>query len=231
MSATGTYASVVTSPATTTRPVVTSVSTATRLCGSSARSASRTESLIWSAILSGCPSVTDSDVKRRPVTPFTLPTSPPGDRGVQDPMGQDVLRPGVRAVGHDPASVLAEQGDLVVLAAEHLVAADRVQDQQVAALACELGAAEGHELVLVDRRLGREPHDHLVRVLAGLDEPAEHVGGLHEGEGGALVAGLLDLDVTDPGRREVRRCSGHHHDVRVLGRAGHRCTELGGAAH
>src|SRR5689334_2568299 len=39
-----------------------SVSHATRLIGSSARTASRTESEIWSAILSGWPSVTDSDV-------------------------------------------------------------------------------------------------------------------------------------------------------------------------
>src|SRR3954454_14504982 len=64
----GAYASVVTSPATTTSPVVSSVSTATRLFGSPASSASRTVSLIWSAILSGCPSVTDSEVKRRPAT-------------------------------------------------------------------------------------------------------------------------------------------------------------------
>ena len=39
-----------------------SVSQATRPFGSSARTASRTESEIWSAILSGWPSVTDSDV-------------------------------------------------------------------------------------------------------------------------------------------------------------------------
>src|SRR5665213_1425209 len=58
-----TYVSVVISPATTTRPVVISVSQATRLIGSSWSTASRTESEIWSAILSGCPSVTDSDVK------------------------------------------------------------------------------------------------------------------------------------------------------------------------
>src|SRR5439155_18456178 len=58
-----TYVSVVISPATTTRPVVMSVSQATRLIGSSLRTASRTESEIWSAILSGWPSVTDSDVK------------------------------------------------------------------------------------------------------------------------------------------------------------------------
>ena len=50
------------SPATTHRPVVTSVSHATRPYGSSASTASSTLSLIWSAILSGWPSVTDSDV-------------------------------------------------------------------------------------------------------------------------------------------------------------------------
>ncbi len=61
----GAYALVVTSPATCTRPVVISVSTATRDDGSSRRSASRIVSLIWSAILSGWPSVTDSEVKRR----------------------------------------------------------------------------------------------------------------------------------------------------------------------
>src|SRR4051812_37631803 len=59
-----TYVSVVISPATTTRPVVISVSHATRPYGSSRSTASSTESEIWSAILSGWPSVTDSDVKR-----------------------------------------------------------------------------------------------------------------------------------------------------------------------
>src|SRR3954466_9401432 len=59
------YVSVVTSPATTTRPVVISVSHATRPVGSSLRTASSTASEIWSAILSGCPSVTDSELKRK----------------------------------------------------------------------------------------------------------------------------------------------------------------------
>src|SRR5665647_1847319 len=60
-----TYASVVTSPATTTSPVVTRVSTATRLLGSWVSNSSSTESAIESATLSGWPSVTDSDVNRR----------------------------------------------------------------------------------------------------------------------------------------------------------------------
>ena len=55
---------VVISPATTTRPVVISVSQATREFGSPASAASRMASEIWSAILSGCPSVTDSEVNR-----------------------------------------------------------------------------------------------------------------------------------------------------------------------
>src|SRR3954449_13233062 len=59
-----TYVLVEISPETTTRPVFTSVSQATRPIGSSLRTASRTPSEIWSAILSGWPSVTDSDVNR-----------------------------------------------------------------------------------------------------------------------------------------------------------------------
>src|SRR5919198_5350115 len=59
-----TYVSVVISPDTTTSPVFTSVSQATRPPGSSRSTASRTPSEIWSAILSGWPSVTDSEVNR-----------------------------------------------------------------------------------------------------------------------------------------------------------------------
>src|ERR1700722_5451082 len=56
------------SPATTIRPVVSRVSHATREYGSPARAASTTASEIWSAILSGWPSVTDSEVKRNPLS-------------------------------------------------------------------------------------------------------------------------------------------------------------------
>src|SRR5947208_5860864 len=65
-----TYTFVVISPATTTRPVVISVSQATRPSGSSARTASSTESEIWSATLSGCPSVTDSEVNENERAPI-----------------------------------------------------------------------------------------------------------------------------------------------------------------
>ena len=60
-----TYEFVVISPNTKTNPVVTDVSHATRAIGSLAKIASKIESEIWSAILSGCPSVTDSDVNKR----------------------------------------------------------------------------------------------------------------------------------------------------------------------
>src|SRR3989344_3664476 len=53
---------VVSSPATTQTPLVTSASTATRPRGSSFSTASRMASEIWSQSLSGCPSVTDSEV-------------------------------------------------------------------------------------------------------------------------------------------------------------------------
>ena len=59
-----TYVLVVISPATKTTPVVTRVSHATRPNGSSVSTASSTASEIWSASLSGWPSVTDSEVNR-----------------------------------------------------------------------------------------------------------------------------------------------------------------------
>ena len=52
------------SPATNTNPVVTVVSQATLACGSFSKSASNIASDIWSHILSGCPSVTDSEVNK-----------------------------------------------------------------------------------------------------------------------------------------------------------------------
>ena len=64
MEAMSTYVLVVISPITSTSPVVVQVSHATRADGSSAIIASSTASDIWSQSLSGCPSVTDSDVNR-----------------------------------------------------------------------------------------------------------------------------------------------------------------------
>src|SRR5205823_6463037 len=71
-----TYVVVVISPDTTTSPVFTSVSHATRPNGSSRSTASSTPSEIWSATLSGCPSVTDSDVNRNSLSLSTVMGSP-----------------------------------------------------------------------------------------------------------------------------------------------------------
>ncbi len=56
------FAFVVISPVTSTNPVQAAVSQATRLIGSCAMQASKIASETASQILSGCPSVTDSDV-------------------------------------------------------------------------------------------------------------------------------------------------------------------------
>src|SRR6478735_556430 len=117
-----TYVLVDTSPATWTRPVVTSVSTATRPCGSSARIASRMLSEIWSQILSGWPSVTDSDVNRR-----SSVIDPPGSDGRDSgdgvrtsmPTAGDIRPPAV-ARGH--ASLSVTQAQLVLV---DLVKGDR----------------------------------------------------------------------------------------------------------
>src|SRR6202007_149263 len=72
MSWMSTYVDVEISPETTIKPVFTSVSHATRPYGSSCITASSTPSEIWSAILSGWPSVTDSEVNRNSLSPGWL---------------------------------------------------------------------------------------------------------------------------------------------------------------
>src|SRR3954454_23897979 len=177
MSAMSTYPAVVTSPAMCTCPVVISVSTATRLRGSCSSIASRIASLIWSAILSGWPSVTDSDVKRRRGTRCSLgrraePAAErpagryrrsstvrrsaaegalpaPAHRG-PDAGSDGVLAP-VRDLGHGPVGGQHHRG--VVRPAERLAGGDVVDHEEVAALAGQL----------------RPPvHEHVALVVAGL---------------------------------------------------------------
>src|SRR5512137_2758468 len=59
-----TNAWVVISPSSMTNPVLVATSQATRLIGSCSKHESRTASAIWSQILSGWPSVTDSEVNK-----------------------------------------------------------------------------------------------------------------------------------------------------------------------
>src|SRR4051812_21324780 len=130
-----TYALVVISPAITARPVVTRVSQATREAGSSASSASRTASEMASATLSGCPSVTDSEVKRlrscTAVSPRAL------ERKKEGPT------PCCRAYGRQPTASQKESGS--VRARQPIVEIRRIADR-VGQTAREL----------VPRLLGRE---------------------------------------------------------------------------
>src|ERR1035437_5001502 len=95
MRCTSTYVLVVISPATMQVPVVTSTSHGTRPVGSSVSTASSTASEIWSAILSGWPSVTDSEVKRnrRESAKVVLPT------------GYDLFQFNTRLVPFEPAAL------------------------------------------------------------------------------------------------------------------------------
>src|SRR3954469_6328555 len=152
-----THVLVLTSPEMWTWPVVIIVSTATRLCGSSLSMASRTASLIWSAILSGCPSVTDSDVNKR--RDMRLPGAVLGAGRAVDNAGSlsvDGCEPRHHEVPHNiaqrvlaaerhlgRAAVGAEHHGCVVRGVERSALTHLVDDEQVAALGAELGPAVG----------------------------------------------------------------------------------------
>src|SRR5690349_24250296 len=95
------WTSVEISPETTAMPVLTSVSQATRPPGSSPMIASRTPSEIWSATLSGCPSVTDSDVKRYSPSASGFEVMAGKTRGNLCSAGRSVLAPAVARAGDE----------------------------------------------------------------------------------------------------------------------------------
>src|ERR687883_1888009 len=104
-----TYVVVEISPETTTRPVLTSVSQATRPVGSSRITASRTPSEIWSAILSGWPSVTDSEVNRNSLSESCWVVIRPGRVQLAARLEVDYQRHALEAVAL-PQPVLEEVG-------------------------------------------------------------------------------------------------------------------------
>src|SRR4029077_20930705 len=132
------------------------VSTATRLPGSSLIIESRMASLIWSAILSGWPSVTDSEVKRRRAT-SALPSLwvtavslswtaaslavsgrfvQPRDDQVPYHVGQSFL---AAARDRRDGPVGSVDDRLVVRRAEPEPVPHRIHDEQVTALPGQLG--------------------------------------------------------------------------------------------
>ena len=86
-----------------------SVSQATRPCGSSARTASRTESEIWSAILSGWPSVTDSEVNRNERGAMRR-SKATGLRGAPPGLTRRVGRRPIRSPASSSSGVAGEDG-------------------------------------------------------------------------------------------------------------------------
>src|ERR671934_2716889 len=146
------------SPATRTSPVVTSVSHATRLFGSSASIASRTASEIWSASLSGCPSVTDSEEKRyrldMPAEDTPRSFTPRAEKlrdTIADRGRKFLFRPRAQhlvvAIARKDQRVIRRRGESGSLS-PHLV-----HDDEVEVLGLELAASRGFKLL----RLGREP--------------------------------------------------------------------------
>src|SRR5215217_3142158 len=204
ISAISTYPPVVTSPAMWTWPVVIRVSTATRLRGSWRSIASRIASLIWSAILSGWPSVTDSDVKRRrdtrclPATAggWTEPRLPPRLPALADDEHVAALArelgPGVGehvafvvpGLGGEPDDQLAGRalGDQL---GQHIgIACQRHAAGLATAVLLQLGGRRGLGPEVGD---GRAHHDDVGSVGLG-----EH--------GGAQLLGRADRDRPDPER-------------------------------
>src|ERR1051326_1816688 len=152
------------------------VSTATRLPGSSLIMESRTGSLIWSAILSGWPSVTDSDVKRRRAT-SALPSlwvtavslswaavslsapsllGQPGDDQIPHHVGEVFLGP-ARDRRHRPVGAVDDR--LVIRRADPELAPHRVDYEQVTTLPGQLSPRSGRGSI----GLRREPDQDLAR--------------------------------------------------------------------
>ena len=113
---------------------------------------------------------------------------------------------------------------------------DLVDDEQVAALAGQLGPGVLEHRALTVTGLGGEAHDHRRRrAPPGRDQPGEHVGVAHQGDGrGGLVGRtvgtghvrLLELVVGVAGRPEVGHRGGHDDDVGVAGGIRHRRLQL-----
>ena len=155
------------------------------------------------------------------------------------------LRLGCRA-GHvalmGPGQAVAEQQvDGVGVGPEGLVDPDLVGDEQVAALAGQLGPGQvEHRTGLVARLRGEPDDQRPVGRAAVLDQAGEDVGVANQLDGRrGLVRAAVDsggVGLLDLGRRvglgpEVGHRRRHHHDVGVLGSLGDGVLELERGAH
>src|SRR5215218_2085532 len=166
-----TNVSVEISPETTTRPVLTSVSHATRPVGSSRMTASSTPSEIWSATLSGCPSVTDSDVKRYSCWAKLVMR---GRLSVLAAAGLALVE-----VDDQRDAVHAEPGphpvlDVVRVVARYALAAVDLDREARRALADLRGVEQLQPVALLGRRLARLDRLAEEAVELGRRDPARH---------------------------------------------------------
>src|SRR5918996_163046 len=179
-----TYVSVVISPETRIRPVFTSVSQATRPAGSSASTASRTPSEIWSAILSGWPSVTDSEVKSNSLSDSC----------------RVVIRRGSLAARN--GRTVHERDALLVLHAEHRVAdPDRVERPDRGRAGGALAELGGDPVLVV---VLLEPHAGERLEPGTISPPVRGYPGALELQRGAAL-GLDHREVRDRGSADVRK--------------------------
>ena len=190
----------------------------------SSSTASRTESEIWSAILSGCPSVTDSDVKVwRVVTSLLLELSSPPEASARrmPPPGRCPPRRSItlskmawatssfevratsRHVPSEPRMVTA----LVSWSKPTCCAETSLATMRSTFLASKLGRGPARHVV----GLGREPDEHLPAATAPT-ELGQDVGRGLEHELGHPV-GLRQLGFGRRLQPEVRHRGRHHHDV------------------
>src|SRR4051794_31924460 len=214
------------------RPVVTSVSQATRPLGSSSKMASRTASEIWSASLSGCPSVTDSEVNRYRCAMIAGVYRPPphATPGHRIPDSRTAGRP-LGTGGEELGDAVEDRAGQLGLGPgpERLVVAGRRQDHRVVRLAAEPGPGAAH---LVDHDevealrlelaspgglealgLGGEPDEH--RVTLAFAQLLEDVPGWDQLERGRAGV-LLQLLLRDVGGAPVGHGGRLDHGIRLV---------------
>ena len=169
---------------------MTSVSTATRLCGSTVEQRVEDASReIWSQILSGWPSVTDSDVKSRSALMWWARVP---SRSRRRPPRSSAPRQRRRGCGRpltafDPVAscdYIAGRGrcttTALLVGGEALGPADPVDDEQVDALALAFARPSSSRCVVVGFGLGGEADDAAVPSCGAWPSSGEDVGVAHE---------------------------------------------------
>ena len=199
---------------------MTIVSQATRAIGSSARIASRIESEIWSAILSGWPSVTDSDVKVHwRVTGCSLCVE------TASRMARATARLSVRGISCAVPSAARITTAFVSCSKPTPGADTSLATMRSMPFRASLSAA----LARRSSVSAAKPTIVWPGAPLGAEGGEDVVGGLEDHLGHA--AGLLDLGAGHVDGPEVGDGGGHHDHVGLVGPAEHGLLHLGGRVH